>query len=1260
MLNKKVASILMAAMMIFNLIIGMPAIDSFAQGISVKSSAEEELNTVGADAVNLYEVTDNMLLWYKFDETSGTTAMDSSGSGNDGILRGGASWSTGKILGSVKLNGVDGYVEMPNGILSNVEDFTIATWVKVNSQKNFQRIFDFGVDTNKNMFLTPNAAHSNATGLLFAITLESYTNEQRISAGYHLGMGEWKHIAVTISGNTGIIYENGVQVGKNENMTLKPSDLGNTLQNYIGRSVYSADPYFDGEVDDFRIYNTALGEAEIRKIMEESVVELTDEEVVAITKEGLTLGDTSAVTENLILPVEGYYGATISWSSSNPEIISPDGWVVRPEKGKGNAEVVLTATIRKGTAVDTKTFIVTVLEHSGVSYGLNINVGEPGIEISPYLYGIFYEDINHAADGGIYAELISNRSFEDNSGNPVNWYLVKGQNSIGSMFLDTTNLLNSAQQRALCLNIESVGQNERVGVANRGYWGMNIVDGARYELNFYARCSSDFNGPITVSLENTSGTEKYAQQTITGVTTDWKKFSCVLTANGSSKNAQLVISASDTGKIYLDVVSLFPETWKGRPNGLRIDLAEKVADLKPTFVRFPGGCFVEGDTLENAFRWKNTIGDISERPGHWNLWGYRTTDGLGYHEFLQWCEDLGAEPLFVVNCGMAHDRSVPLNEIQPWIQDALDAIEYANGPVTSTWGAKRAANGHPEPFNLKYIEIGNENNFRYNDYAERYPLFYNAIKEKYPDINIISNCDIPGQPIEYIDEHYYSSPEWFISNAYKYDSYDRKGPKIYVGEYAVTQNCGLGNLHAAIGEAAFMTGMERNSDIVVMSSYAPLFVNVNDRKWNPDAICFDSSGSYGTPSYYVQKMFSENVGDKVLPVTLTDYTNPEVSFINGAIGLGSWATQVEYDDVVLTKNTGEVLFSDDFSIGTDKWAVYKGNWQVQNGVYRQTSTDTDCRSTAGNTDWNNYTLTLKAKKNAGNEGFLIMFGVKDSNNYYWWNLGGWGNTRHAIEKAVGGSKSVIAEANSGKIETNRWYDIKIEVSGNRIRCYLDDELIHDVVDHSVSAEPLYYVASIEEETGDVILKVVNTSEESLRTQIKLDGVDYVNPQGMATVLTSKNLNDENTFSQPTKVAPVSRQITGVSTSFTYDFPRYSVTVLRLNTKKTPQDKEYDVDTTFNLSKLEGDKHLGASVTVRNNGNKEESVIAIVALYDGENKMVNVSFISKEIRAGQAENMKAGFKLPPDVSNHKVRVFVWDGTSLEDTTMQPLSNMVELQ
>ncbi len=600
---------------------------------------------------------------------------------------------------------------------------------------------------------------------------------------------------------------------------------------------------------------------------------------------------------------------------------------------------------------------------------VTINADRPGIAISQNLYGIFFEDINHAADGGLYAESIRNRSFEDNISAPDFWSLVTSEGSTGSMALDTANNLNSAQGRSLKLTAGSTGANGRVGIANTGFWGINVIGGATYTVTFFAKCSSGYSGSIKASLENSNSTVKYAEATVTGLTTEWKKFTATMTANGSNGSGRFLLSTDKPGTIWFDVVSCFPPTYKNRPNGLRNDLLTMVNDLKPRFNRFPGGCFVEGDKTVNAFRWKNTIGPIETRPGHWNLWGYRTSDGMGYHEFLQMCEDTNSEPLYVCGVGMAHDDNVPM---EPFIQEALDAIEYANGATTTTWGAKRAANGHPEPFNLKYVEIGNEANFQYNTYKERYQSFYNAIKAKYPDMICISNCDIPGNTIDYIDEHYYDTPQFFMKNATKYDRYVRTGPKIYVGEYAVTKGCGYGNLIAALGEAAFMTGFERNSDVVKMASYAPLYVNTNDRKWNPDAIVYNSSQVYGTPSYYVQKMFSQNLGTNTL---LTTYSGSNTSF--------------------------------------------------------------------------------------------------------------------------------------------------------------------------------FFTTSKDNSTGDIILKAVNTTGSNESSTIKINGAGYIDPTGIATVMSNMDPNAENSFAAPTNVAPVTRTVSGISSSFDYIFPPYSVTVLRISTKEGP-------------------------------------------------------------------------------------------------------------
>jgi alpha-L-arabinofuranosidase len=585
------------------------------------------------------------------------------------------------------------------------------------------------------------------------------------------------------------------------------------------------------------------------------------------------------------------------------------------------------------------------------------------------------------------------------------------------------------------------------------------------------------------------------------------------------------------------MVSLFPEdTWKKRPNGMRPDLAEMLLALKPGFVRFPGGCWVEGDTMALAYRWKQTIGDLSERRTQHNIWQYEATHGIGYHEYLQLCEDLHAEPLFVINCGMSHKEVVPMDKMSEFVQDALDAIEYANGPASTTWGARRAQNGHPAPFNLKYMEIGNENGGP--AYNERYALFYDTIKAKYPQMHLVANewGGIPrSRRVELVDEHYYSTPEFFIHNAGKYDSYDRAGRKVYVGEYAVTQGCGQGNLRAAVGEAAFMTGMERNSDVVLMASYAPLFANVNYKRWNPDLINFDTSRAYGLPSYYVQKMFSENRGDVVVPVSVeAPETPPPVK--SGAIGVGTWRTEAEFKDLKVTRG-GETLFSCDFADGTKGWRLHGGDWSVQDGALRQKDLGDNIRAFAGDKSWNNYTYSLRARKLGGAEGFLIPFLVQDETAKAWWNIGGWGNTRHAIEM-----DGVVGGDSSGRIETGRWYDIRIEVSGPRIRCYLDGQLVHDVT--SPAIKPLYAVGGLQNSSRELILKVVNVSREEQDAEIKLNGATLAGSV-KRTLLASNAPEDENTLDQPGKVSPATSESKCAGSNLRETFPPNSVTVLRL-------------------------------------------------------------------------------------------------------------------
>jgi alpha-L-arabinofuranosidase len=785
---------------------------------------------------------------------------------------------------------------------------------------------------------------------------------------------------------------------------------------------------------------------------------------------------------------------------------------------------------------------------------LTVHVDRPGPLVSPSLYGVFFEEINHAGEGGLYAERVRNRDFEEmgpTDGQPAGWSIRTGGEAKGSMALDTARPLNDAHPRSLRLDVTDVPSG-RVGVVNEGYWGIPVRKGASYRLSLYARRSADRGGPLAVSLEGGGG-QVYASAVIEGLSENWHRFACRLTANAGDPTARLVLSTTTPGSVWLNVVSLFPATtWKQRPNGLRVDLAGRVNALHPAFVRFPGGCYVEGNHLANAFQWKQTLGSIAGRPGHRNdNWGYWSTDGLGFHEYLQMCEDIGATPLFVVNCGIAHHDVVPMDQLQPWIQDALDAIEYANGPVTSRWGAVRARNGHPAPFGLRYLEIGNENGLfgRFGgtreQYAERYQAFYQAIKARYPDLQLIADTRVPA-PMDLVDEHFYNGPGWFWANTDHYDHYNRSGPRIYVGEYAVTQGCGRGNLRAALAEAAFMTGLERNSDIVRMASYAPLFVNVHDRRWNPDAIVFDAAQSYGTPSYYVQKLFAQNRADAVLPVEISSAPAPPAK---GGIGLGTWRTQAEYKEIEVTQH-GQTIYRSDFAQGAPDWRPLRGDWKIVEGAYQQSAGENDRRAIlagAALEDASDYTIHLKARKLGGAEGFLILFHARDENNYTWWNIGGWGNHEHALEKSAGGGTIELGSHVPGSIETGRWYDIRIELAGPRIRCYLDDQLIHDVQDRPVPT--LAAVAGTAEKGREIIIKAVNGAETPLEATIRLEGAGSLGSTGQAITLTSSSMDDENSLAQPAKVAPASRSISGIALRFTFTFPARSVTVLRLKRKQ---------------------------------------------------------------------------------------------------------------
>jgi len=522
-----------------------------------------------------------------------------------------------------------------------------------------------------------------------------------------------------------------------------------------------------------------------------------------------------------------------------------------------------------------------------------VSVDKPIAPIQPTMWGIFFEDINFAADGGIYAELVKNRSFE--FAKPLmGWKILKEDPTVGVLVL---NRGESDANNPRFIRVNRTNPDEKFGLENEGFRGMGIKKGMTYHFSVLARNLQDHLLKIRIQLVGTAG-NILGTASVSPEPGDWKRYSVDFQTTSGDPKASLDLWFEGVGSVDLDMISLFPDdTWKGRSGGLRADLVQLLADLKPGFIRFPGGCIVEGYELATRYQWKKTIGKVEERKTMINRWNtefkhrpapdYYQSFGMGFFEYFQLAEDLGAEPLPVLSCGMACQFNsaevVPMDQLDPYIQDALDLIEFANGPVDSPWGKIRKEMGHPAPFNLKMVGVGNEQWGA--QYIERYESFVKKIKEKYPKMAIVTGTgpspdgkffDFAASELrrlhaDIVDEHYYAPPEWFLKNATRYDHYDRNGYKIFAGEYAAQSKSTVNpdnknSWRCALAEAAFMTGLERNAAVVSLCSYAPLFAHVEAWQWTPDLIWFDNLRSFGTANYYVQKLYSNNKGSQVLPM----------------------------------------------------------------------------------------------------------------------------------------------------------------------------------------------------------------------------------------------------------------------------------------------------------------------------------------------------------------------------------------------------------
>lgn len=806
-------------------------------------------------------------------------------------------------------------------------------------------------------------------------------------------------------------------------------------------------------------------------------------------------------------------------------------------------------------------------------YSLNIDLNKKGVDISEDMYGIFYEDINYAADGGLYSEVIENRSFEAAHCNPDKgeaytkipssaWTVSKGTAEYLS-----ENPLNENNTTYIRLNTKA-----GTTLSNECYSGFSAKYDEVFSVSFFER--GRYDGAVTVQI--VEGDTVLGATDIFVNSESFTKYESVLTVKKASDRATVRLVFKNEGIIDLDMISVMSrDTFNGRNNGLRKDIVQALYDLHPAFMRFPGGCVAEGYYLDNRYDWKKSVGPVEERKENWNRWqtgsnayDYCQTLGLGFYEYFLLCEDIGAKPLPVVSVGIGCQYQS--GEVSSWedlyniyIRDAIDLIEFANGdPETNEWAKIRAEMGHPEPFNLEYLGIGNEQWYTAeNRFFERYEAFEEEIHKLYPDIKLISTSGPSADGTHYnnawnwlkthngdegftyaVDEHYYRTPEWFLSNINRYDGYDREGFGVFAGEYAANGTYG-NTLYAALAEAAYMTGLERNADIVKLASYAPLLAKDGYTQWNPNLIWFNNSTVYGSPDYYVQKMYAENNGSYTVE---NEVVTDEEKICNA--GVGTWATAAEFKDITVTNlETGESesLILEGSNLGT---------WSTSGATVTQSNASVNGAFSFGKVPGENYTLSLKARKTSGNEGFLIPVQYVDENNYIFWNIAGWGNTSHAVQRVVKGTKSTITENVPGSVNAGEWYDISVTVENDRMYCYLNGELIHKVC-IALTEGDVYSTVSVDEKSGDVIVKLVNVSEKKTEVNINIQNADYIAPICDEFILTGNAKGDANSFGNPENISTQVQLFEGASESFIYEMEALSFVVLRLHTKEYVTDVE---------------------------------------------------------------------------------------------------------
>lgn len=826
--------------------------------------------------------------------------------------------------------------------------------------------------------------------------------------------------------------------------------------------------------------------------------------------------------------------------------------------------------------------------------------------VSPTLYGIFMEEISHAFDGGLYAELIRNRSFEEGvlpagmklvkqpdgrlkmeletlpAGVPeskwpmpwpwgnnctwdtnralLGWSLEKKNGAEGSMTLTERHPMNKGSSRSLAMEIQA--KQGGLALVNSGYWGIALKERTSYALTFYVR-PEGFAGTLTAQLLNERGDVLASHPFVVKKGPEWIRLTATLTSAGSCPKGRFALLFQGEGNLQLDWVSLFPPTWRNKPNGLRPELAQLLADLKPTFVRYPGGCYVEGLSWQSAPDWRKQVMPVEERPGEWGYWQYRSTDGFGYHEFLQFCEDIGADAMYVAFCGMTvhPDNNMPLDQLDPVIQQALDSIEYALGDATTKWGSVRAKMGHPKPFPLKYIEIGNEHPPAI--YGKYYVKFREAIKKKYPQVTVIMSMFWSGlnhgaiaeagdANIDMVDEHAYRNADWIRENFSYFDAYKRKGWDVYVGEYA-SHNAG-GNLYCALGDALYLMMCERNGDLVKMASYAPLFVNVNKKDWGINLIEFDASRHFAHASYSVQKLFREHQPTVNLKTAwdVLPKPDPNRALLAGKIGFGSWSTQVEFKDFKILDAAGKDVYTDPFT-SLDRFdAPLHGKWAAEKGVLRQSDPNGTAMLLLKDYEFKTGTIQFKARRVGGSEGFLFYLNASDLNSFVFLNAGAAGNHFTAIqdrgERPFGTFRG--GKTTEGKIEDQKWYTVTVKVGLKNAEMYFDDKLVAEAGINNLDNLSVFAHGAYNEKTKEIILKAVNYHGTPVSTKVHVRNLAGVK-EAKHYVVKASHPSEENTLDAPTKIGIETLPLQVRAPEFSVALPPYSVNLLTLRIQESP-------------------------------------------------------------------------------------------------------------